>query len=64
MTIVDLDRGILTGLRPAPAPTFLVSQAQTRAELDAANLVTGRAPDLVRQLGKWGGSKKGEPAAV
>ena len=35
MTIVDLDRGILTGVRPIPAPTFLVSQAQTRAELDA-----------------------------
>jgi putative N-acetyltransferase (TIGR04045 family) len=35
MTIVDLDRGILTGTRPAPAPTFLVSQAQTRTELDA-----------------------------
>lgn len=34
MTIVDLDRGILTGTRPVPAPTFLVSQAQTRAELD------------------------------
>jgi putative N-acetyltransferase (TIGR04045 family) len=35
MTIVDLDRGILTGTRPAPAPTFLVSQAQSRSELDA-----------------------------
>lgn len=35
MTIVDLDRGILTGTRPAPAPTFLVEQAQTRAELAA-----------------------------
>ncbi|MET0448303.1 MAG: MSMEG_0567/sll0787 family protein [Aeromicrobium sp.] len=35
MTIVDLDRGILTGVRPTPTPTFLVSQAQTRAELDA-----------------------------
>jgi putative N-acetyltransferase (TIGR04045 family) len=34
MTIVDLDRGILTGVRPAPTPTFLVAQAQTRAELD------------------------------
>ncbi|WP_199906977.1 MSMEG_0567/sll0787 family protein [Aeromicrobium chenweiae] len=34
MTITDLDRGILTGLRPAPAPTFVVSQAETRAELD------------------------------
>lgn len=36
----------------------------TRADLDAANLVTGRPPDLVRQLGKWGGNKKGEPTAV
>ncbi|MCW2824117.1 MAG: synthase [Aeromicrobium sp.] len=35
MTIVDLDRGILTGIRPTPTPTFLVTQAQTRAELDA-----------------------------
>ncbi len=36
MTITDLDRGILTGSRPASAaPTFLVGQAQTRAELDA-----------------------------
>jgi len=35
MTIVDLDRGILTGTRPAPLPTFLVTQAQTRAEIDA-----------------------------
>nr|MCW2729099.1 synthase [Aeromicrobium sp.] len=36
MTIVDLDRGILTGLRttPVPAPTVLVSPASTRAELD------------------------------
>ena len=31
----DLDRGILTGTRPMPGPTFLVEQAQTRAELDA-----------------------------
>lgn len=35
MTIVDLDRGILTGARPSPVPTFLVSQAQGRADLDA-----------------------------
>ncbi|KQX76210.1 MSMEG_0567/sll0787 family protein [Aeromicrobium sp. Root472D3] len=35
MTIVDLDRGILTGTRPSPAPTFLVSQAVGRADLDA-----------------------------
>lgn len=35
MTIVDLDRGILTGTRPAPAPTFIVEQAQSRADLDA-----------------------------
>ncbi|WP_229052167.1 MSMEG_0567/sll0787 family protein [Aeromicrobium sp. Leaf350] len=35
MAYVDLDRGILTGTRPSPAPTFLVEQAQTRAELDA-----------------------------
>jgi putative N-acetyltransferase (TIGR04045 family) len=35
MTIADLDRGILTGTRPAPAPTFLVAQARTRAEIDA-----------------------------
>lgn len=34
MTIVDLDRGILTGLRPSPAPTFLVEQAHTRRDLD------------------------------
>lgn len=31
----DLDRGILTGTRPMPGPTFLVAQAQTRADLDA-----------------------------
>lgn len=35
MTIIDLDRGILTGSRPSPAPTFLVSEATSRAELDA-----------------------------
>ena len=35
MTIIDVDRGILTGVRPAPSPTFLVSQAETSAELDA-----------------------------
>ena len=35
MTIIDLDLGILTGVRPAPAPTVLVSRAETRAELDA-----------------------------
>ncbi|MCL8252337.1 GNAT family N-acetyltransferase [Aeromicrobium fastidiosum] len=35
MTIVDLDRGILTGTHPSPAPTFLVSQAVGRADLDA-----------------------------
>jgi putative N-acetyltransferase (TIGR04045 family) len=35
MTIVDLDRGILTGTRRAPVPTFLVEQAQTTAELQA-----------------------------
>ncbi len=34
MTIVDLDRGILTGTRPSPAPTFLVSPAESRADLD------------------------------
>lgn len=34
MTIADLDRGILTGTRPSPAASFLVSQAQTRRELD------------------------------
>jgi putative N-acetyltransferase (TIGR04045 family) len=35
MSIVDLDRGILTGGRPAPAPAFVVSQADTRADLAA-----------------------------
>ncbi|GAA2078760.1 GNAT family N-acetyltransferase [Aeromicrobium halocynthiae] len=35
MTIIDLDRGILTGARPAPAPSFLVEQALTRADLEA-----------------------------
>jgi putative N-acetyltransferase (TIGR04045 family) len=34
MTVTDLDQGILTGLRPAPAPTFLVTQADG-AQLDA-----------------------------
>ncbi len=60
----------LRGLHPVrdaagkEAEKAVLSVSVTRAELDAANLVTGRAPDLVRQLGKWGGSKKGEPAAV
>ena len=30
MAYVDLDRGILTGTRPAPAPTFIVAQADRR----------------------------------
>lgn len=34
-TAGDLDRGILTGARPSPAPTFLVEQAHSRADLDA-----------------------------
>lgn len=33
--LVDLDRGILTGVRPAVGPSFLVEQVQTRSELDA-----------------------------
>lgn len=35
MTIADLDRGILTGVRSVPTPAFVVSQAGTRAELDS-----------------------------
>jgi hypothetical protein len=35
VSVTDLDLGILTGVRPAPAPSFLVDQAQTRADLDA-----------------------------
>jgi putative N-acetyltransferase (TIGR04045 family) len=35
VSVTDLDLGILTGVRPAPAPSILVDQAQTRADLDA-----------------------------
>ncbi|RYI97456.1 MAG: GNAT family N-acetyltransferase, partial [Actinomycetales bacterium] len=61
-----VDRGILTGTRPVPTPTFLVEQAQTRAELDAYRSL--RREVFVTEQGIFAGDDAdrvdGDPRAI
>ncbi len=62
-------RVVLRGLHPMQEGAKEVDRALltvegTREEFAKLNLTIGAPPDLVRQLGKWGGNRRGDLATV